>query len=397
VKRFLLISDIHACDVDPGTSKAPSYVSSFRSSSLSRIDPIAELERLIKQHDLMPDCILCPGDITNKSQPDPFGYAWQRLHELASKCGARLIATIGNHDIDSRYKSNAYDPRGFAMSLAPNIPVTGRKEFLEFWAENFTAISFDECNIIALNTAAFHGFGKNASGEIQHGRISDATLGRLQATLGSLPAAPVNILLCHHHLVKPEVTDDEFVGLTRGGNSLVQLLSDADSPWIVVHGHTHRPDLFHAYGGSNAPVILGCASFSAQINEDALNKNPNQVHLLVCDPDGARADGLASCGQVISWTWQPGVGWEAAMGLHGLPHIAGFGYRATIDSLIDQVDQYLSASGAKVARWEAISKIIPGLIRLIPTDFERLRKSLNKRGLELLSEGARVRQIGRVS
>lgn len=55
MKRFLLISDIHACDVDPGSSKAPSYVSSFRSAAASRIDPIAELEDLIKREDLQPE------------------------------------------------------------------------------------------------------------------------------------------------------------------------------------------------------------------------------------------------------------------------------------------------------------------------------------------------------
>jgi hypothetical protein len=48
---------------------------------------------------------------------DPFGYAWQRLHDLAEKSGAKLIATVGNHDVDSRYKSNAFDPRGYAPQV----------------------------------------------------------------------------------------------------------------------------------------------------------------------------------------------------------------------------------------------------------------------------------------
>lgn len=395
MKRFLLISDIHACDVDPGTSRAPSYVSSFRSSSFTRIDPIAELENLIHEEELRPDCILCPGDITNKSQPDPFGYAWKRLQELASKCGATLIATVGNHDVDSRYKSNAFDPKGFAMSLNPSIPTPERIHFLEYWAENFTSVSVESCNIVVVNTAAFHGSGKNAASEIQHGRISDATLVQLRKKVASLPGAPVNILLCHHHLVKPERTDEEFEGLTRGGARLVQLLSESENAWIVVHGHTHVPDLFHAYGGSNAPVIVGCASFSAQINEDAQNKNPNQVHLLICDPDGAKVDGLASCGQVMSWTWQPGVGWRPAVGLQGLPHVAGYGYRSSVDSLVNATEAFLDAQSVNFADWKQVARAIPGLTRLIPADFDRLCRAMRKKRLILLSENGHLRQVGR--
>lgn len=395
MKRFLLISDIHACEVDPGSTKAPSYVSSFQSSSISRIDPIAELERLIDEEKLNPDCILCPGDITNKSMPEPFGYAWKRLQQLADKTKTRLIATVGNHDVDSRYKSNAYDPRGFAMSLDPSIPTSQRIHFLEYWAENFTSISFDDCNIVAVNTAAFHGGGRNTTGEIQHGRISDLTLARLKNSLASLPSAPVNILLCHHHLVKPERTDEEFEGLTRGGARLVQLLSESDQAWIVIHGHTHVPDLFHAYGGSNAPVILGCASFSAQINEDAQNKNPNQVHLLICDPDGAKAAGLASCGTVMSWTWQPGVGWRAPLGLQGLPYVSGYGHRTSVDPLVDAVDSYLAAKSINVSSWEQVLQIVPSLTWLIPADFERLERAMKKKQLVILSEHGRLRQVGR--
>jgi predicted phosphodiesterase len=397
VKRFLLISDIHACDVDPSSSKAPSYVSSFRSAAASRIDPIAELEDLIRREDLQPECILCPGDITNKSLPDPFGYAWQRLHDLAKKCGAKLIATVGNHDVDSRYKSNAFDPRGYAMSLGPSIPTPERLHFLEYWAENFTPISFEGCNIVAVNTAAFHGNGRDAADEIEHGRISESTLSRLDNTLTSLPKVPVNILLCHHHVIKPERSDEEFKGLTRGGANLVQLLSDSDCAWIIVHGHTHVPDLFHGYGGSNAPVVLGCASFSAQINEDAQNKNPNQVHLLICDPDGAKADGLTSCGSVMSWTWQPGVGWRTPVGLQGLPYISGYGYRTSIDPLVDAVDAHLTSNGVSLSDWDAVAAIIPGLKRLIPADFERLERAMERRGLVILSEHGRLRQVGRRS
>ena len=396
MKRFLLLSDIHASDIDPASSRAPSYVSSYKALSGLNLDPIAELKKLIREENLAPDCVLCAGDVTNKSVPAPFSYAWQKLDDLAKSCDAKLIATVGNHDVDSRYKSNAYDPRGFAMSLSPKIPITERKHFLEFWAENFTLISNEECNILALNTAAYHGAGRDAAAEIEHGRISDVTLAAISEAIKCLPAKPVNILLCHHHLIKPEPSDEDLRGQTRGGEKLIHLLSDVDGAWIVVHGHKHIPDLFYAHGGSNAPVILGCASFSAQINEDAQNKNPNQVHLLICDPDGASSAGLTSAGQIISWTWQPGVGWRKAQGLHGLRHSVGFGYRTSVAPLVNEVEKYLATQGAAYLRWEDAVRAIPSLLRLIPADIKRFERNLLQRGLMILtdSEGNNA-QIGR--
>jgi predicted phosphodiesterase len=395
VRRFLLISDIHAADTDPSSSKAPSYVSSFRSPSRSPMDPIAELEELIRQEDLAPDCILCPGDITNKSQPAPFGYAWERLQQLSNKCGAKLIATVGNHDVDSRYKANSFDPRGFAMSLAPKIPTADRRHYLEYWAENFTLVSSEQCNILVLNTAAYHGAGKDAAAEIEHGRISDQTLSSISHELNLVSVAPVNILLCHHHLIKPETYDDELKGQTRGGEKLIQLLNQSDGAWIVIHGHKHVPDLFYSHGGSNSPVILGCASFSAQINEDAQNKNPNQVHLLICDPDGAKSAGLTSSGTILSWTWQPGVGWRKAVGLQGLPHFTGFGHRSSVDPLVAALDAHLTKTGSSVLDWPTVVASIPSLQRLIPTDFQAFEKALGRKGMVILTDKGRLAQVGR--
>jgi len=396
LKRFLLISDIHAADVDPSSSKAPSYVSTHKPAGGSAIDPLDDLESLIKSERLAPDAILCPGDITDKSKPAPFSYAWGRLHQLSSQCGAKLFATVGNHDVDSRFKSNSFDPRGFAMSLLPTIPSPQRLEYLEYWAENFTVISTNGCNILIINTAAYHGTGIDAAREIEHGRISDATLTAVESALIKLPEATVNIALCHHHVIKPADNDGELEGQTRGAEKLVDILNKAAEPWIIIHGHKHVPDLFYGHGGSNAPVILGCASFSAQVNEDARNKNPNQVHLLVCDPDGAKSAGLASGGYILSWTWQPGVGWRRAKGIYGLPYFAGFGNRTSVSSLVIDVERALTSASQNALTWAAAAKAVPLIERLIPTDFVLFEKALNKKNLVVLTDtdGA-FAQIGR--
>jgi hypothetical protein len=38
------------------------------------------------------------------------------------------------------------------MSLEPKLPVPERTRFLEFWAENFTLLTFENSNIIVLNS-----------------------------------------------------------------------------------------------------------------------------------------------------------------------------------------------------------------------------------------------------
>jgi hypothetical protein len=40
----------------------------------------------------------------------------------------------------------------YAMSLEPKLPVPERTRFLEFWAENFTLLTFENSNIIVLNS-----------------------------------------------------------------------------------------------------------------------------------------------------------------------------------------------------------------------------------------------------
>jgi predicted MPP superfamily phosphohydrolase len=396
VKRFLLLSDIHATDVDPSSSEAPSYVSSFNAGGAGRLDPIQELHGLFADQDSRPDYILCAGDITNRSNPASLTYALERLSNLANTLGAKLITTVGNHDIDSRFQANKFDPRGYAMSVKPSIPVTDRTQYLEFWAENFTAISDGECNFLVLNTAAYHGGGDDAKAEIEHGRISEVTIAAIRKAAGDLPDTDFNILLCHHHPIKGDIGDKELIGQTRGGEQLVTVLEGLSGHWIVVHGHKHVPDLYYGHGGSNAPLIMSCASFSAQVNRDAQNKNPNQVHLLCCEPKQGKALGQRNSGRVLSWTWQAGVGWRKAREEQGLPHRAGFGYRNDPDHLAKNIDAHLTELDLNQISWaDAVSRH-PQIQWLIPSDLTRFDTALEALGLCILEgRSGNAEQIGR--
>lgn len=386
-KSFLIVSDIHACDDDPSSSSTASYVSSMRGASYGHKDPFAELEQLVTAASLKPDYLLCPGDITNKSNSNAFTYAWQRLDNLAKKIGAKLVATVGNHDVDSRYTSNKLDPCGFAKTLEPSIPFADRQHYLEFWAENFTLIQEDGCNILAVNTAAFHGIGDDAKSELQHGRISEYTNLLIEEQLNNAQEVAVNIALCHHHAVKEAQGDLNLLGHTRGADRLVQILDASPKPWLIVHGHIHSSDIYNAPGGFNAPTILACASFSAQVNADAQNKHPNQVHYLVVEPSAAAGLSMQNAGTVRSWTWLPGVGWSPSKGKPGLGHLAGFGHRTNISTLCNQVETLISTSGSDYIQWHQALTGVPQLKYLLPIDFEKFEKHLSQMSISLLRDG----------
>lgn len=391
-KSFLLLSDIHATDRNPSAPDAPSYVSSFNSGAAGKSDPLVDLRRLLRDEGEAPSHILCAGDMTNRSDPNALSFAWEQLQRLAGDLNAKLVSTVGNHDIDSRYLENKYDPRGYAMALAPTIPIADRTHYLEYWAEHFTLIPDDDCNILVVNTAAFHGGGKAAEVEIEHGRISDHTLAAIEVALRGMPEARINLALCHHHPQKPEAQDRDLEGLTRGGAELVELLSNSGEPWVVVHGHKHVPEIYYGQGGGNAPVILGCASFSAQVNRDAQNKNPNQVHLLKFDHD---AVGLALAGEVRSWSWQPGVGWAKTLGKLGLPHRSGFGHRGSPKQASSEIDK-LVPQGPSFMSWSNAIDRAPYLRYILPKDIKLVEDFLKAKGIKILrDDDGQETQIGR--
>jgi hypothetical protein len=291
---------------------------------------------------------------------------------------------------------NTFDAQEYAKSLSPTLPVPQRDKYLEYWSEAFTLIQQEDCTFIVLNTAAYHGGGKAPAAEKEYGRISEATIAKIRRTLSSTPTTPINVLLCHHHPIKTDLSDREFEGATRGGDRLVELLGEDVRPWLIVHGHKHVPDLFYGHGGANAPVVLSCASFSAQVNVDAQNKNPNQVHYVELDPEYAARQGLASAGAVRSWTWQPGGGWRRARGAQGMPHRAGFGYRSSLLTLADRITSHVDSTESKLSTWEAVQESVPVVSNLIPNDAALLEAMLLNRGIAILTDrDGRVAEVGR--
>ena len=397
MKRFLLISDMHAINKDiDNHASSESIINSFEGAYLNSISPI---DTLINCIDKKIDLILCPGDVTHQAEQIPFKNTWDKLHELSKRLNAKFISTIGNHDIDSRYNTHNFDAKEFAKNLAPPIPIiNNRQAYLEFWSENYTLITENECNILVLNTAAFHGGGKNSEREIEHGRISKATLDSISRAInGASKSAHTNIVLCHHHPFKDDNdSESDYRMKTKGGETLIEVLESAPSPWVLIHGHTHKSAVFHGYGGgTNVPVIINCGTLGSKRLASSQIAT-NQFHILETDQEGAISDEMTCSGRLLTWNWHPGIGWEKAIANeHNLPHIAGFGYRGNTKNLANKVERYLTKNNIPHIGWSQIIEDIPELARMLPADFERLQEDLKRKKISILSKGCTVYELGR--
>ena len=389
--KIAVLSDLHAFCSDAQqevNGKKPPAPSLIDFSSLSRkpkTDPLVGFVELFQsESELRPDVIILAGDLGDKADTQAIRSVWDELGKLSTDIGVRmLLATCGNHDLDTRHKQNKFDPRGFLRTLDPGFPYPNqpfhRENQLEYWAENFTIVEEDDFRILNINSCAFHGFGEKAEPELEHGRISDITLDEIEKRLSEcVSEAPhkQNICLFHHH-IKPISTDDfEDSSIMKGAERLLQMLSRVEfGEWFIIHGHRHRSSLFCA-GGNSAPIVLSCASFAATRSGDEHNPTPNQFYLVELDKFES-GEFARVTGNIQSWSWTSGIGWQSKTSIPGgLPVKTGFGYRGYIPNLAQEIEKKLTT----VSRlsWSELLEHFPDVGRLMPSDTETLIKSLER-------------------
>ncbi len=325
------------------------------------------------------DVLVCPGDLGDRADPQAIDYAWKFLNDIKShnpQCV--LLATAGNHDIDSRGQHSDFDAKASLYGLEPSYPCNSgaaclahKNDFdrqLWFWARNFYMYSMPDCRFIVLNSAAYHGAGTDQK-EYNHGRVSEFTLRCIREAIDNdtrtrtkkkrgLPK--LNVLVCHHHLLDDGKTNDPDYSAMRGANSLLEFVSDSNyGRWVILHGHRHRAKLFQT-NGATGPYVLSSGSFGATRDGDYGNGSPNQVHLIDLDFEAMEKFHLFPAGRIRSWTWVPHLpGWQfkdAPTG--GLPPETGFGYRGAIDKDAFKMSQIVAAAKSGV-EWKRVLQEAP--------------------------------------
>ncbi len=367
-----VVSDLHAYQKVSSGSQRPSHLKVGSTDTQPENHPIVGLKALIASENLHADLLLCPGDIGHQACPVSINYAWNALQEITSAIGASdIVATVGNHDVDSRYIFKNADANQTLKNLS-NFPLRDVNSNNLYWAREYATVKKPPIAILTFNSSAHH--GKEAN-EKNHGRITNEGLSLVRSQLTEFQNLPIKILLCHHH---PHQHSELNLGaadiMDRGQQLLDVLASDPDGTWLVIHGHKHHPKITYASGGSSSPVVFAAGSLCSELFLELQTAARNQFHLITFDLDDIQRLGLV--GEVKSWYWLYGAGWAPAKPTTGLPYKCGFGCRGQVSNLADRV-AHLAAGELK--NWEDVLLQIPELRYLIPQDAELLRQELYKR------------------
>lgn len=364
--RLAVLSDLHAFTGTP--RDVPSFLDCGAAASNELTHPIGALKALIKREAISADMLICGGDLADKADPVALNYVWTALNEIKHGLGAsELLATAGNHDLDSRHLHNAYDARGHLLGLNPLFPLNDYALANEFWARNFVILNYGEIRLVLLNSAAYHGYQE----EHEHGRVSQQTLGELAKRLGEEGRKTMNVLVCHHspciHSEHDLGSDDRM----EDGESLVSTLGSGHSgPWLILHGHKHHPRIVRAEGGSSAPIVFSLGSLCASMYAKLAANSANQFYEVTLEPSNVSKYGFV--GRFRSWNWNYGSGFIKGRP-PGLPYEGGFGYSQAPEVLASEIGSKLKKSTMKFLD---LAEELPQLNFVSPVDLKSLNAHL---------------------
>jgi predicted MPP superfamily phosphohydrolase len=150
--RIAVISDIHACD-GVVSGRQPSFLRVSDAENNPALHPIIGLKKLITDERIKADMLLCPGDFGDRALQIGIKYAWEKVHDVGKSLGTRQVfATAGNHDLDSRFVNNSYDPKEYIKTLVPRFPVRNARAADRYWANHFALLRTNDCRLIILGS-----------------------------------------------------------------------------------------------------------------------------------------------------------------------------------------------------------------------------------------------------
>jgi 3',5'-cyclic AMP phosphodiesterase CpdA len=374
ILRVAVASDLHAYSSGDlkKNGEPPSHLEVLSGDVSPATNPILGLQQLIRTQNLKAEILACPGDLGDKGSTEGIQFAWKTIHDIGSWLEVEhVLATTGNHDVDSRHLDKNADPHQTVKDLTPSYPTPDETQNDAYFARDFVIIDAPNYRLVLLNSSAHHG---NAPQEKNHGRITPATISAIRKRLIKADEKPLSIFLCHHH---PHQHSELGLGTSdvmEDGQLLLDLLSsDIGGRWLVLHGHKHHPKITYAAGGTTSPVVFASGSLCAQLFKELQTTTKNQFHLLTIKSEDILRFGLV--GSVESWSWAYGKGWEPSQPSVGLPKRCGFGYKGDLSVLARTIGQHV---GNDTMLWQDLLSKMPELDFLLPQDFAILRELLRR-------------------
>ena len=379
--RVLIASDLHMHNDALSAETLPSYLTSHPDYRGANQSPIKGIEKLLCSQKAKVDWILCPGDLGDKADITAQQVAWSDLESLRSKLHAkRLIATIGNHDVDSRGMTAAASPTDSLKKLTPPFPIRDTNLWSRFWTRDYTIYveKARRIRLVVVNSCMFHSHTDPSMNKIERerGRVSENTIARIQSELfkGSYS---LNIMMLHHHIRQhPFATNDTSHAI--GGDQLIEVLKETSANWFIVHGHRHMPDLSYSQGGSNSPLVFSAGSVAALTWRLRGQSPRNQFYVVDFDVPSETGVTAALKGRIQSWDWTPLKGWQNACNESGLPRLCGFGFRGDVSLLAPAISSKLQTAIGRRMSWTELTSQMPDLSYMLPSDMELLLTALTQ-------------------
>lgn len=360
------MSDLHCYHAADGKWPIDSYLTSNKLRSPSKDHPVqALIEILPSIIDSKVHYLLCPGDIANKSDQQGFIDGWGFVLEVGQALGVNeVIATLGNHDVDSRYlgSTNIYT---VAKGIKKGYPIGELALCNEFWANGFTFVERESVRILVINSVFYH----HHQNEIDRGRVDSTQLELIENYLTNMNDDKLQIALCHHHPLPHERFKLGTNDVIAGGNDLIDLLNREEFD-LLIHGHKHDPWLRYAPGSRNSVPIFSAGSFSATTNH-ILNGKRNTFHLITLTkgPNFTR-------GKIKTWEYLPNIGWKLAdSGEDGFPVYSGFGFKGTINELVNKTEDIIEN---QFLTWQSFLEKLPEVEFLTPDECIEFRNTLEE-------------------
>lgn len=375
--KIAVISDLH-CRHSKSDKENNTFLFSDNMRSPIRQHPAQAFITKIKEQNITADIVLCPGDITNKTDPQGLITGWSFLEEIKDALSAKhLIASLGNHDVDSRRLFNNYDSFNMPSRLKENFPFHNDKARDEFYSKKFCFIELDDTLIFNFNSVHSHTNGEDCLTSI----VTDDILENIEERLKVLSKKKFQfkIALTHYHPLKHANMGSLYKDsdVIEKGDSLINILESNDFQ-IFIHGHKHIPRLAYY----NSLPILSSGSFSSLMNLMETG-NKNMVHLLTLFSSSKN-------GLIRTFEFTNGLGWSDNYNSKVLPRITGFGNRRNIEDITESITKYFDSRQLDFIKFDELLLQMPELRFLIPSDFEKVRKDLIKKKLILYPEDIAV-------
>jgi len=376
--EIAVMSDLHCHHSQKfkkdNTAKNYSYLTTDKPRHPSTEHPVQSLSELITKTGIKSDFLLCPGDITNMVDVQGFITGWDFVKEIGEVLKVKkenVLATLGNHDVDSRY--NLFDEVfDLAKTIGGGFPLNDDDLIKTFWAKGFCIAEREQLRILIVNSVYFH----SNSEETVQGKINEWQLQEIEIELKKFSDEKIQVALFHHHPIEHSRQKLGVEDVIAHGGQLMDLLNKFNFD-LAIHGHKHHPWLRYSPGTGNTTPIFSSGSFAAT-SSAMVTGSKNTFHKITIKKNS----GQKACGHIETWEYLPNNGWRLAeSGDPFFPMYTGFGFNGSIDDLVTRTRDIINKGNGEFLKWNDFIEQAEEINYLTPDESIEFRKKLSKEGI----------------